>query len=146
MNRRARGIFSNLKVAYKTLKQVCNVTNNKNDNISQEKRLLEFKEEILDAVKDTISATIATFKPVQQQIRKAHMPRYADVVAKTPSTTAKLTLTGEAAALSTTDSLLSKTPLTYKKRNKDGSIQLGFSSEDLMKSAKEQLETAKTDQ
>ena len=141
-----------LKVTYQTLQKVCSDNNESDNNESDnktaeqkddtlEKRLLTFKEEILDAVKDTI-ATVATFKPVQQQFRKAHMTRYADVVAKTPTTTAKLTLTGEPAALSTTDALLSKTPLTYKKHNRNGTIQLGFSSEDQMKSAKKHLETA----
>ena len=85
-----------------------------------------------------------TLMPLQQQLEKSQITRYADVVTKTPSTTAKLTLTGEPEAISTTDKILSKTPLTYKRKNQDGSIQLGFTSIAQMKSAQEKIESSQS--
>ena len=114
-----------------------------------EERLLSFKNEMLETVTNTMATFAESFKatmlPGTPSDRGNGSTRYADIVRGKPATNAKLTLSGESAALLTTNNLLTETPTTYRKTNTDGSVVYGFKSAAELTRATEKISQAKMD-
>lgn len=122
-------------------------------------RLDKFKDEILSAVSAEISKKMESTTHIKEAINDAvksvnskTMPvpnmlntaSYSDVT-KTPSTTAHLKLSGETSELSATNNLLKSMTTTFKKKNDDGSVLLGFETEEMMIHAKETIAKSNPD-
>eukprot|EP00116_Pleurobrachia_bachei_P003205 sb/3463467/ len=116
--------------------------------ISMDEQLQAFKSDILETMNCTMKAfmdkfdkspvtTCATPKPAN-----SHSP-YAAALAK-PKTTAKLTVSGNSDVLQSTNSLLTKTPTTYRKTNTNGSVVYGFKTAADLTRATEKINSANT--
>ena len=114
-----------------------------------EERLLSFKNEMMETITNTMATFADSFKATTSQGATSNhengSSRYADIVKGKPVTNARLTLSGESAALRTTDNLLTETPTTYYKKNTDGSVVYGFKSAAELKQATEKISQAKMD-
>ena len=115
---------------------------------SMDEQLQAFKSDMLETMNCTMKAFMEKFdkSPVTScatpQPANSHSS-YAAALNK-PATTAKLTVTGDADVLQSTNSLLTKTPTTYRRTNTDGSVVYGFKTAADLTRATEKINSANT--
>ena len=132
-----RETFRTLSVTHEKLQTAPNAVHDESDFDS---KLLKLEEKMMNAVQSTVLTIQKTVteeiskhvnapvvSPIPQQTCATPSP-WADALKKGMKTTAKLTLSGDQEALVSKNSLLAKTPTTYRKKNADGTVQYGFTS------------------
>ena len=149
-----RETFKTLSVTHEKLQTVPKPDERDTDFDSKLRKLEEKMMSAMESTVQTIQKTVTeeiskhvnvpTVTPAPQQTCPTPSP-WADALKKNLKTTAKLTLSGDQEALVSTNSLLAKTPTTYRKKNADGTVQYGFTSAAEMASVANRIE-AKTNE
>ena len=106
-----------------------------------EDKMQKFEEKMMQTVQATIQKAVseelakqvkpppaAPAPPPTNHQSQAVFAPWSDIVQKNIKTSARLTLSGDQEAIVASNSLLAKTPTTYRKKNADGSVQYGFTS------------------
>ena len=141
-------LWSLLKKAYGVVCQMTNATNDEKLN----KQLETLQNNVLSAMTAEI-AKLKDFCPQAAQnispnrvstyseaVQRSNKPpaNYADELKK-PVTKAHLSLSGDSSQLSTLPTTLSTVPTTFLKNRDDGSVLIGFESEEAMTKAKDNI-------
>ena len=144
-----RETFRTLSVTHEKLQTAPNAAHDERDFDS---KLLQLEEKMMNAMQSTVLTIQKTVtdeiskhvnapivSPTPKQTSTNSSP-WADALKRNLKTTAKLTLSGDQEAIVLTNSLMSKTPTTYRKKNADGTVQYGFTSAEEMASVANRIE------
>jgi hypothetical protein len=148
-------LWSLLKQSYQTVCELTEALAVKNcpSTDALEDRIMKIKDDILTAVSEKITDAMKPYAPSANNttLPAKNLPtttatnttaakmNYAKSAWKKPTTHAQLSLSGDSVELSTTSNLLKSVPTTFVKNKDDGSVLIGFESEEVMRKTKDSI-------